>query len=149
MEENSTTDIKSKSHDLADGTILYTKDGIKIGNSIIVGHSDKSFTILTDYGEIRYMSSKKIYTLFTPESLIEDKQERQIKEVRKQLLPHKHNKYIGKAIYQKARQESDNEPDKWICSICGYKHILTNANDRIEMMENCPKCHKQIIELQS
>jgi len=144
---NDITDVKNNLQVLTEGTVLYTKNGIKVGNAIIIGHVKNLFIVLTDYGRMIHMTEYKIHDLFTPESLIKDRDERLLKEMINKLEPHKHSKYVGKAIYRKIRQASPHaKPTEWIC-MCGYKHIPASTNNGLEMLNICPKCHKQVIEL--
>lgn len=45
-------------------TILYTQDGRKIGNAIVIGRIDSKYNIKTDYGNDVVMSLVDIFTLF-------------------------------------------------------------------------------------
>lgn len=45
-------------------TILHTKDGSKIGNAIIIGKIDKGWAVKTDYGNIVFLTTDEIGSLF-------------------------------------------------------------------------------------
>ena len=45
-------------------TVLYTKDGRKIGNAIVIYNDDSGFTVKTDYGNIVHFHEAEIDELF-------------------------------------------------------------------------------------
>lgn len=63
-------------------TILFIKNGVRIGNAIIVEKFGNGYKIKTDYGNDVYMSADEILDLFTPDFLNENIHKDQLQYLR-------------------------------------------------------------------
>jgi hypothetical protein len=57
-------EVVANMSELKINTILHTKDGGKIGNAIITGKIDKTWAVKTDYGNVVFLTTDEIGSLF-------------------------------------------------------------------------------------
>ena len=76
------TELEKVKSRLKRNVILFTKNGKRIGNAIIVDKFGEGYTIKTDYGNEVCMSATEIIALFTPDFLNENLHDSQIQYLR-------------------------------------------------------------------